>query len=84
MIHHGMRAGNKMKTSSIVSAILLLLGVLVMAFGFHTNNSHVIYVGIFITGAMAWSTLMITFTGKARHTRSPQVPGHFISTRLTK
>jgi len=58
----------KVTSSTIVSAIFLLLGVLVMAYGFYYNSLHFTYVGIFITGAMTWTISIITITRKCNRT----------------
>lgn len=56
------RTATPVKTSTIISAFILLLGVLVIAYGFFQNNSQVMYIGIFITGVSSWAALMIAFT----------------------
>jgi hypothetical protein len=43
------------KTSTIILACILLVGVITMAYGFYHNDSHVGYVGLFITCATSWT-----------------------------
>jgi hypothetical protein len=62
MIRTRIRTATPVKTSVILSAFVLLLGVLVMGYGFFQNDSQVMYLGIFITGVSSWGILMIAFT----------------------
>ena len=62
MLHRTITTTTPVKTSMIVSALILLLGVLIMAYGFFNNNSQVTYIGIFITGLTSWAILSITLT----------------------
>jgi uncharacterized membrane protein YiaA len=50
------------KTSMLISASVLLLGVLVMAYGFFNNNFQITYLGIFITGVTSWAILLFAIT----------------------
>ena len=45
--------------SLILGAIILLLGVLTMAYGYFELNIRIIYLGIFVTAATSWAILMI-------------------------
>ncbi len=56
----------KFMVSTLISTALLLIGVLLMAYGFFTGNRQVTYVGIFITGAAAWAVILITIIGRVR------------------
>jgi hypothetical protein len=62
MLHEGVRSARPIETNIIVVAISLLLGILVMAYGFFYNNSQFTYVGIFITAVVSWATLLIALT----------------------
>jgi uncharacterized membrane protein YiaA len=62
MLHRSISTTRPVKTSIIISALVLLLGVLVMAYGFFNNNSQLTYIGIFITGLTSWAILTITIT----------------------
>jgi hypothetical protein len=62
MSRRRIRTATPVKMSAIISAFILLLGVLVMAYGFFQKNSQVTYLGIFITGVSSWAILMIAFT----------------------
>ncbi|HVN49733.1 MAG TPA: hypothetical protein VMU30_13040 [Bacteroidota bacterium] len=64
MLHRSIRTTTPVKTSIIISALVLLLGVLVMAFGFFNNNSQFMYIGIFMTGLTSWAILTITITSQ--------------------
>ena len=45
---------------TLVMASSALLGVLIMAFGFYHYDSMIIYLGVLVTGAASWSTLVFT------------------------
>jgi len=62
MLHRSVRTTTPIRTSIIITALVLLLGVLVMAYGFLNDNSNVTYLGIFITGLTSWAILSITLT----------------------
>ena len=47
---------------TLVLAVSILIGVLIMAFGFYHNDSMIIYLGVLITGAASWTTLVFTMS----------------------
>jgi Kef-type K+ transport system membrane component KefB len=50
----------KVKTSIVVLAVILFIGVVVMAYGYFHNDSHIAYLGLFITGATSFTILVQT------------------------
>jgi Kef-type K+ transport system membrane component KefB len=51
---------SKVKTSILVLAVILFTGVVVMAYGYFHNDSHVTLLGLFITGATSFAILAQT------------------------
>ncbi len=55
----GRRIGaSKVKTSIVVLAAILFVGVVVMAYGYFHDNSSLIYIGLFITGTTSLAILI--------------------------
>jgi uncharacterized membrane protein YecN with MAPEG domain len=48
----------KVKTSIVVLAVILFIGVVVMAYGYFHNDSHIAYLGLFITGATSLALMV--------------------------
>jgi Kef-type K+ transport system membrane component KefB len=59
MLRRRIRA-SKVKTSILVLAAILFFGVVVMAYGYFHNDSHIAYLGLFITGATSFAILVQT------------------------
>jgi hypothetical protein len=55
---------SKVKTSILVLAVILFTGVVVMAYGYFHNDSHITYLGLFITGGTSFSILVQTLISK--------------------
>jgi|GEM_PF-6704830 len=49
-------------TIILILAVILLFGVLCMAYGFYNSNSLVTYTGILITGGASWTIVVTTLT----------------------
>lgn len=49
---------SKVKTSIVVLAVILLVGVLVMAYGYFHDRSLITYLGLFITGTTSLAILV--------------------------
>ncbi|MGA9364200.1 MAG: hypothetical protein WBW16_07510 [Bacteroidota bacterium] len=49
---------SKIKTSIVVLAVTLFVGVVVMAYGYFHNNPRIIYFGLFISGATSLAILI--------------------------
>ena len=62
MPHRSIRTTTPVMTSIIVFALVLLLGVLVMAYGFFNNDSRLTYIGVSITGLTSWAILSSTIS----------------------
>jgi hypothetical protein len=54
----------KVKTSILVSAVILFISVVLMAYGYFHNDSHITYLGLFVTGATSFSILVQTVTSQ--------------------
>jgi hypothetical protein len=50
----------RVKTSMLILTVILLIGVLVMAYGYFHNDSHILYLGLLITGATSLTILVQT------------------------
>jgi len=48
----------KVKTSIVVLAAILFVGVVVMAYGYFHDNSSLTYIGLFITGTTSLAILV--------------------------
>jgi Kef-type K+ transport system membrane component KefB len=42
----------------MVLAVILFIGVVAMAYGYFQNDSHIAYLGLFITGATSFAILV--------------------------
>ena len=49
---------SKVKTAIVVLAVILFIGVLLMAYGYFHNSSHIAYLGLFITGTTSLAILI--------------------------
>jgi hypothetical protein len=49
---------SKVKTSIVVLAVILFIGVIVMAYGYYHTDSHIAYLGLFITGATSLAIMI--------------------------
>jgi uncharacterized membrane protein YecN with MAPEG domain len=49
---------SKVKTSIVVMAVILLIGVVVMAYGYFHDNSSLTYIGLFITGTTSLAIMV--------------------------
>jgi hypothetical protein len=59
MLRRRIRA-SRVKTSLVVLAVFLLIGVVVMAYGYFHNSTHIAYLGLFITGSTSFAILVQT------------------------
>lgn len=50
----------RVEMNTLTLAIVVLLGVLIMASGFYLNDSMITYLGILVTCAASWATLVFT------------------------
>lgn len=50
----------RFEINTLVLAIFVLIGVLIMTFGFYHYDSMIIYLGVMVTGAASWTTLVFT------------------------
>jgi hypothetical protein len=60
---------SKVKTSILILATILFIGVIVMAYGYFHNNLHITYLGLFITGATSFTILVQTLLSSQNGTR---------------
>jgi Kef-type K+ transport system membrane component KefB len=51
---------SKVKTSIVVQAVILFVGLVAMAYGYFHNDSHIAYLGLFVTGATSFTILVQT------------------------
>jgi hypothetical protein len=49
---------SKVKTSILVPAVILFIGVVVMAYGYFHDNSSLTYIGLFITGTTSLAIMV--------------------------
>ena len=52
---------NRVRTGDISFAVVLLAGVLAMAYGFFDNIPFMTYAGIFMTAATSWAFIGVSF-----------------------
>ena len=65
-----MNGMQKVPASQVVMALVLLAGVLAMAYGYFVNNSAVLYAGIAVTAMTALNMFVFSVIG-ANSLRSP-------------
>jgi hypothetical protein len=53
-------SASRVKTSMVVLSVILLIGVVVMAYGYFHNDSLIAYLGLFVTGATSLAILVQT------------------------
>jgi hypothetical protein len=49
---------SKVRASTLVLSVILLIGGVAMAYRYFHNNSEILYLGLFITGATSFSILV--------------------------
>jgi hypothetical protein len=56
---------SKVKTSIVVLAVILFIGVVLMVYGYLHNHSQITYLGLFITGATSLTILVQTLVSQS-------------------
>jgi hypothetical protein len=65
---------SKVRTSILVLSAILFIGMVVMAYGFFHNDSHIIYLGLFITGATSFTILVQSRISQNSARRAWRIP----------